>query len=252
MRNSINFVDKVLQSIARPMNAVGASVVLIMVLLMTVNVIFRYLLATPIKGAVELEEFLQVTVVFFGLAYTAVKQGHVRVDFIVSHFSPMYQEIINAVGLLISVGLTLLMTWRTAIWASTNWAQQNTSILLHIPVHLFVYLTAIGLLVFFLVLLIEFWRSFLRVREWGPAALFAFSLAVLVTLALSWLVWVFQPSANTMTIIGFAVLLVLIFFGVYIAFAMMVVGIPGNDLSCGLQCGFSPFEYSALYGCLRI
>jgi tripartite ATP-independent transporter DctM subunit len=238
MGSPISFFDKVLQSIARAMNALGAGVVLIMVLLMTVNVIFRYLLASPFRGAVELEEFFQVGVVFFGLAYTAIKKGHVRVDFIVARLSPRIQEVINAVGLLISVGLTVLMAWRTAIWAYTNWSQQNTSILLRIPVHWFVCLAAIGLLLFFLVLLMEFCRSFLRVMEEGLASLGAFFLALIVILALSWLVWVLQPSANTVTTIGFAVLLALIFLGVYIAFAMMVVGFVGMIYLAGLNAGF--------------
>lgn len=167
IKKTAQFLDRSLDTVSRFVNGIGSAAILGMVLLMAVNVILRYVFGRPIKGTVELEEFMLVVVVFLGLAYTAVQKRHVRIDFIISRFSRGTQAFVNSLTSLLSVVLCLLMVWRGVIWTQGNWAHQNISVLLHIPIYIFAGVAVFGCLLLLLVLLSEFLKYFCEVIQGG-------------------------------------------------------------------------------------
>lgn len=238
IKKCADYLDRLFVPVSRLVNGVGSGTILGMVLLMALNVILRYVFGRPIKGTVELEEFMLVVVVFLGLAYTAIQKRHVRIDFLVSRFSETAQAVINSLTSVLSLGLCFLMVWRSAIWAQSNWNHKTTSVLLDLPLYIFVCVAVLGSALLFFVLLSEFLRFFTQVLNGGRLWVLGFVLALPVILGLGMLIWLFTPSPNSMALIGFGVLLLMLAFRMYIAFAMMLVGFIGMTYISGLSAGF--------------
>jgi tripartite ATP-independent transporter DctM subunit len=246
-------LERILTVLTRVANGVGSSILLGMVLLMAVNVALRYLLRQPLKGTVELEEFMLVTVVFLGLAYTAVKKGHVRVDFLVSRFPKPIQALINAITVLMSIGLCALVVWRSITYGLESWIHQKQSVLLHIPVAVFVWLVSAGALLLLLVLLAECLHALSELMERGGSWVLGLIGGGIVTLGLGFLVWALNPSPSAAALIGFVVLLLMLAARMYIAFSMMLVGFLGMSYISGSEAGFYlmgtvPYNTTAAYG----
>jgi TRAP-type C4-dicarboxylate transport system permease small subunit len=61
-----------------------AEVVMVsMMLLVAAEVFLRYFFNSPILGTTEIIEFMMVVLVFFGLAYTQTRKGHIGVDVVI-------------------------------------------------------------------------------------------------------------------------------------------------------------------------
>ena len=69
------YLERILYPVSRTLNGVGSGVILGMVVLMTVNVILRYLFERPIKGAVELEEFISSSWFFWACPMRRWRKG---------------------------------------------------------------------------------------------------------------------------------------------------------------------------------
>ena len=246
-----DFLDRVITPASRMINGIGSAAILGMVLLMAVHVILRYVLARPIKGTVELEEFMLVIVVFLGLAYTAVEKKHVRIEFLISRFSRLSRAVINSVTAIASLALCVLMTWRTAVYALTNWHHKTASVLLNVPVSIFITVVMIGCAMLSLVLLSEFFRAFSEVltRTRGIVAFLAVLFCISGT---AYILRNMALSANATAMLGLGLLLLLMAFRMMIAFAMMLVGFLGMTTISGLNAGFHlmatvPYTTTATY-----
>lgn len=98
-------------------------VVFVMVLLITTNVILRYLFSIGPVSLQELEWHLMVPVALIGSAYTLRHHGHVRVDILYDSFSGRTRAVVN---LLSSIGL--LVTSVLIVWLSLNFVYQAYAI----------------------------------------------------------------------------------------------------------------------------
>lgn len=245
-------LDRFLVAGSRSVNAIGSCLIVGMVLFMSVNVVLRYVFARPVKGVVELEEFMLVMVVFLGLAHTAVRKRHVKVDFLISRLSEAAQAAINSITSLLSLGLCVFIVWRSVLWAQDNWAHKTTSVLLNVPVSLFIYAAAFGSALLFFVLLSDFLHSLSQVIAAGRRWLSGFFLGLAVLIGLGWAISILEPSQNMLALIGFGILLFMMALGMYIAFAMVLVGFLGMIYISGLPAGFHlmatvPYTTTAQY-----
>lgn len=80
-------------------------IILAMVLLISTNVILRYMFSVGPVSLQELEWHLMAPAAMIGCSYTLRHHGHVRVDFFYERFPPRAQAVVNlvaAAGLLIA------------------------------------------------------------------------------------------------------------------------------------------------------
>lgn len=237
LEKAANYLNKALLPVTRAVNSIGTAILLAMVLLMGVNVILRYLLGRPIKGSVELEEFMLVVLVFLGISYTALKKGHVRIDFLISRFPQKAQAAVNTITSLLSLALCSLIVWRSAIWAQHNLSHNIRSVVLHMPFFPFMYIVVFGSALLCLVLLGEFLESLAQLMRTGRWLILSIG-GLLALLLLGAMVWLLQPSSQSMALIGLGVLLFMLAFRLYIAFAMILVGFLGMSYISGVSAGF--------------
>ena len=88
----------------------GGFSVIVMFLLTSIDVICRYLFNMPLLWAYEITEYLMVTCIYLGLAYTDKIGGHIRIDFLLSRFSYKMQKIIEVVNHLFMIAFMTLLT----------------------------------------------------------------------------------------------------------------------------------------------
>lgn len=111
----------------------SAVAIFAMMLLISVDVLSRYLLGNPIMGAVEFtEEYLMVAAVFLALSWTSEQGGHVRVELVVrrlpAHWQARVYAIVNALAGIVFAVITALAAstavdaWHDGVTSSSSLA----------------------------------------------------------------------------------------------------------------------------------
>jgi len=227
---------KVVYPSSQVINGVGVGILVVMMLLTTADVTLRYIFNRPITGAMELTELMMAVLVACGLAYAAVHKEHIRVELIISRFSPRAQAVINAITCFFSLGIFSLITWRSILYAEYLRLGGVTSAVLLIPVYPFVYVVAFGSALLCLIFVCNLFEHLAQVVEgtrwwiWSGLLLVTALAIVLFVLfgAPLWeqglLRWVNSPIAG---LFGIGLLIVLLFSGIPVGIAMALVGFLG-------------------------
>lgn len=113
--------------------------------LITFDVLMRYFLDRPQLFVDEVVGFLQVLVVFAGLAYTFRAGGHVRVDLVTSHLPPAARAWLRLVTLALGVVFLAVVMWVTAQSALTAYRYGRVSAVMLYPLWVPMSLIPLGL-----------------------------------------------------------------------------------------------------------
>ena len=127
MRKWAWLTQQVVGGSTRKANLLGAIAVAIMMVVITVDVVLRNVFSQPIPGTSNLAEYLMVVVVFFGLAETQARGGHIRVDILFSRFPDRLRAIYSVLLLLVALGTFALITWQGMVMAWDAWQIRQVS-----------------------------------------------------------------------------------------------------------------------------
>ena len=144
-------------------NVVSLVALVAMTAITVADVAGRYLFNRPLLGALELSELLMVFLVFGAFAVTELRNGHVDIDVVVTKMSPRGQALSETVAALLSTAFWGAITWRTALHAQNVWHAGETTPNLGLPISPFVWVAAIGTLLFALALVARTIAAFQRV-----------------------------------------------------------------------------------------
>jgi len=153
---------KVVRPVSTVLQGVGAGVLAVMMLLTASDVTLRRF-KYPIMGTDDITAFLMAILVSFGLAYCAIKKGHIQVELIVEHLPRRVQAIIDSITTLLGLGLCTLITWQSFANMVSVYNSGATSWTLNIIAFPFAGLVAFGFAWFTLVLLADFFNAISRV-----------------------------------------------------------------------------------------
>jgi TRAP-type mannitol/chloroaromatic compound transport system permease small subunit len=92
---------------------------LVIVVLMSVNVVLRYLFSVGSVWSQELEWHLLVPLILFGCSYAMRHGEHVRVDIVYGNFSPRQKGFVDLVSALLAIAIAALF-----VWYSLHYVQQ--------------------------------------------------------------------------------------------------------------------------------
>ena len=251
-----NFLHGAAGQIARLLNIFGVSMGLIMVLIVTANVIGRYLFRRPLIGTVEVEEFMLLVLVFFGIGYAQTKKRHVSIATLVDRLPQKAQLVINNVTYLPSLIVFSLITWQSLVMAKKYWIKGVSSLFLEVPLSPFLCIVAVGAAVLCLVLLSDFIFSASEVLGNGKL-LWVWS--VVGNLAILMIVfaafshkgsWTTDPRTLGMMII--CALIMLLFSKTLISSALALAGFFGMTFLSGVKSGLGlmgtvPYSTTANY-----
>ncbi|TNE39100.1 MAG: TRAP transporter small permease [Alphaproteobacteria bacterium] len=144
----MEFLDRLTGKVSTAANLMGVTILSALALLVTVNIVMRYLFNAPIRGTFELVELMLVTALFLGLPYTTRIRGHISADFLSSRMPLHLQNLFDLFTALFSTFITSFMSFSMFEMASRHGAAGDVTGMLHIPLLPFRYLsaTALGLL----------------------------------------------------------------------------------------------------------
>ncbi|HBW35591.1 TRAP transporter small permease [Desulfosporosinus sp. BICA1-9] len=129
----------------------GWFVVALMVLVVG-NVILR-LFGSPIPGTIEWAEFLTAMAIGLSLAYCAVQDGHITLEFLVRKFNIKVQAVLKIVIDCLVVVFLSLAFWRIILYANDMKLSGQVSMTTKTPFYWFIYVVAFGFLAYGLVVL---------------------------------------------------------------------------------------------------
>ncbi len=116
---SENKVYKITQNIiAQPVKLmVGISTVVLaaIVLLITADVIGRYIFKRPVYGADELSGLLFLCVAACAFAYTQKEGSHIRIELFIKILPRTGRFVINIFNYLVALGMTSLICWQAFV-----------------------------------------------------------------------------------------------------------------------------------------
>jgi len=150
---------KLINALSRAMNIAASTVLAAMMLLTVSDVFLRYFLRRPILGTTELTENMMVCLTFFGLAWCAVQHSHLKVDLVMSRFSPRVQAIVDAITCFAGLCMVALIAWRSVLEAVMVQQLNIISSLLKIPAFPFYYVVAVGCALLCLVMVTQVIQS---------------------------------------------------------------------------------------------
>ena len=148
-------LERRIRWLSRAFAAVAAAVLASMMFLMITDVFCRYVLNRPILGAFEITEFMMVMLVFFSIGYAQQKKAHISVDVLVLKLPRRTQQIFQAIGSFLGLGLFSLMTWQIVLHALRVYRAHQRSIDLGLPVFPFTLMAALGAAIFCLTLMVS-------------------------------------------------------------------------------------------------
>ena len=155
---------KTVQWILDIMKIIGAACLVGMMLLTCVDVVGRAF-GHPIFGSVEIVGYMAILSVVMAMPYTHQVQGHIGVEIIVRLFSEKTQTIIDICTSIISLVLFAIITWRMTVYANTMKKSGEVSMNLELPEHLVIYVTALCLLTFTLIILRDILNNIRKLKS---------------------------------------------------------------------------------------
>jgi TRAP-type C4-dicarboxylate transport system permease small subunit len=139
---------------------IGMFLAIPLMLLTVGDVMGRSFFNKPIPGTFELSEYMLAVIVLLGAAYTQQVKGHVGVDFLTSRYAPRTQAVFQAVTTLAGLAIIAILVWQGYLEGIHERAVSDQ---LRVPQWPFKLLVAVGGLLLWLELLLDFISSVLKI-----------------------------------------------------------------------------------------
>jgi TRAP-type C4-dicarboxylate transport system permease small subunit len=127
------------------LGAAASAILFAMMLLTFVDVVARYLLNRPLRGAFEVTELLLLVLIFAGLPLVSYADEHVTMDFIDRFVSAGTKRRLERAVHAASVAVLVLLAWLVWLKADRIWGYRDATDVLRILYGPFVYFMAIML-----------------------------------------------------------------------------------------------------------
>ena len=120
MEGCLFHVDRGLSLSEKVLAGVAVVIVNTVMLMITADVIMRYVFNRPIIGTYALAELAMVGIVFLGVGYVQSLKGHVNVPLLVQRLNPKTQLIVSIFGYLVGVFALSIIIWGSgqATWVA--------------------------------------------------------------------------------------------------------------------------------------
>ena len=144
LNRTAHLLEKGLHPAIRVTNAVGTIALGVMVLITVADVLLRLFLDRPIRGTLEITEFLMVIAVFFAMGYTGMMKGHIAIQILPSRLPEWPRAVLDSIADLISIGFCCLIMWQGVAQAAISRLRNDISGVISIPISPFYYVLVFG------------------------------------------------------------------------------------------------------------
>lgn len=157
---------KYVRSVVRFIGYLGMASVVAIMLIMSADVVLRYVFNKPFLWSFDAVEYIMVFCVFFGLAYTELLDGHVNITLVFDYFPSRIKPFVTAINHLIMLGLGVLMVWQGYLLTADSFRVHRTATgAVKIPEGPFDAAIIVGGLAFSLLLIVKLYEDFLQLKN---------------------------------------------------------------------------------------
>jgi TRAP-type C4-dicarboxylate transport system permease small subunit len=142
----------------------GGIVLVIMMVVITVDVLMRRLLNSPVAEAYDIAILGLLLSTFFALAWVMTIGGHIEADILFRKYPRKLQRVVSSVALFLSIFPAVAIAWGALLWAQSMIRVGQVTLVLRWPLAPFVYVEVIGAALLALVVLVKTINSF-KVRK---------------------------------------------------------------------------------------
>ena len=104
-------IANVLTKFTKIFGVLAAFSILLIMIMVSADVFFRYVFNSPIMGAMEFSLMLMIAVVYLGLGYTEISDRHIVIDILYKKFNQKYQRIISKINCIILLVISTILFW---------------------------------------------------------------------------------------------------------------------------------------------
>jgi TRAP-type C4-dicarboxylate transport system permease small subunit len=138
----------------------------VMMLWTVSDVFLRYFFRAPIPGSAELAELMLVCTGFLTLAWCTLSEEHIKVDLVLSRFSPRVQIITDIITLTAGLAVCVIITWRSFVDSMAVRQLNLVSSILRVPDFPFHLVVVLGYAVFSLAIATILIQKVARIVKW--------------------------------------------------------------------------------------
>lgn len=124
MRQPLDWFDKIIVPL---LGGIAGVILFVMMFLTCADVVGRYFLNSPVRGAFELTEIMLACLIFTGLPLVTLRQEHITVDVLDGVTPDWLLRIQHVIASLIACVATGYLAWRLSIRAANMLASGETT-----------------------------------------------------------------------------------------------------------------------------
>jgi TRAP-type C4-dicarboxylate transport system permease small subunit len=127
-------IERLARHWTRSLARIGGWLLLGIAIMTALDALLRDFLGRPLPGTFEATGLMLAVIIFFGLPYTSLTDGHVSVDFLTSRLGQRTQYAIIALNALVCAGLLGIITLQMLPLAADFLATQRKTITMRMPI----------------------------------------------------------------------------------------------------------------------
>jgi len=162
--------EKFVTKLSRVLDGIAGWCLVAMMSLTVADVILR-IFRRPILGTYEIVGLMGAVVIAFAMPHTTLQRGHVAVDVLVIHLSPLARAIVTLIIRILSIILFMLIAWECFRYGNDLLECGEVSMTLRLPCYPILYGISFAAVVVCLVILSRILNSMARgIRDWYTAS----------------------------------------------------------------------------------
>ena len=109
----MNRIASILTKFTKMVGVLAAFSTLLIMIMVSADVFFRYFFNSPILGAMEFSLMLMIAVIYLGLGYTELSDRHIVIDLFYKKLNPKYQRILSKINCIILLIISSILLWHS-------------------------------------------------------------------------------------------------------------------------------------------
>jgi TRAP-type C4-dicarboxylate transport system permease small subunit len=131
---SLLALERLAATWTRRLALLGGGLLLAVALVTAADALLRYCLGRPIQGTFEATELVLALIIFLGMPYTGLVDGHVSVEFLTDRLGRRGRHALIAVDAAVCAGLFGVIALQMMALAAEFLATKRTTITMRIPI----------------------------------------------------------------------------------------------------------------------
>ncbi|HHT46851.1 MAG TPA: TRAP transporter small permease [Firmicutes bacterium] len=157
--------DYMIKLVSSCLDKFAQIILCVSILLVVSNILLRVFFGSPILGTYEYVGFCSSLIIGLSLAYCALQNGNIAVEFFHQKLSPKIQVVTDSIMGIAAFVFFIFAAWHMSRFAYSMVLSGEVAASTGTPVYYFVYLVTFGILMLCLVLLSQIINTIRQVRH---------------------------------------------------------------------------------------